>query len=531
MTHTRVNLHGMAKVGSLMALIGAVLLTVSCGGANCTLASSQKQGDPLHLGADPGPLGSTTPSAIQIRLGSEPNDRIVSLSLTLNSLQATNSGGGNIDLLPDPMTIEFAHQAIVTVPISATNIYDDTYSALVFPEMTGEAVFYNSNGNPVFQNVDVPAQSVPANFVLGQNPMVLNVFLDLSQSFTITDPAGSAVHRRRNRFSPSMPSGGQSTLFVNPLVLAVEADAPNPAVGQPESGDVGPMFGIVTAVDTQNQIISVQPRAGDAMQFSYSTAGSTIFQNCDPTTLTGNLAKPEALTQMGNLVELEGVTQTDGSLLATEMRCIDPTQFSELYGQLNGYAPEGTYYNLILDAGDGANVTPSLMGTNITVDWTLEPEYQVDSGNLDLSGSQDLIFDESHAFPGQLVEMENDTLTVPDPDSSNTGYFEPLMLKLEQQTLTGVVSGYNYDPQSQTGSFTLVMSADTPLGDMNPGLTAVTVRQIPQTYLRKLSSITEGSAVKVRGFLFVDPNCSNAMLEADPTMPVDFIVVASRISQ
>ena len=512
-------LHRALKVGTLAVLTAAVLLTVGCAGnGNMSAVHGSGTGDPLHLGAAPGPLGSLTPAPIQIRFGSQPNDRIASLSLTLNSLQATNSGAGNIELLPEPVTFEFAHHAIVTSPISAVDIYQDTYSALVFPDMTGQVVFVDVNGTPIAQSFSVPAQSIPVDFVLGQNPLVLNVYLDLSQSFTIAD-FGNSVRRGREQWSPALPTQ-HSTFSVNAqLVLATETDAPNPVVGQPEAGSLDFMVGTVTAVDTQNQIISMKPRAGNAMRISYSTSGSTSFEGCGPTTLAGNLA------------ELDGLTQTDGSLFATEVECINPTNFSELYGQLNGYAPEGTYYNLILDAGDGTNVTQSLIGSNITVDWMSQPGYRVNSGNLDLSGSQDLVFDESHVFPGQYVELENDTLAVPDPESSNAGYFQPLMFELEQQTLTGVVSGYSYDPQSQTGSFTLTVPTNSPLMAMNHGLTTVTVRQIPQTYLRNLSSITDGATLKVRGLMFVDPNCSNSNLEADPTMPVDFIMVASRMSR
>src|SRR5205085_3549407 len=135
----------IARALRLAALFSVAAIGVGCGGA---ISSSQNQPnrDPLHLGASPGPLGTVIPQTIELRLGSEPSDRIVSLSLTANTLQAVNSGSGLIDLLTAPVTFEFASNAIVTQPVFLGQIYEDTYSAIVFPATTGQVVFVDVNG-------------------------------------------------------------------------------------------------------------------------------------------------------------------------------------------------------------------------------------------------------------------------------------------------------------------------------------------------------------------------------------------------
>ena len=120
--------YGMPRVYQMIRIVGlAVLLSAVVFGAGCgfvnTRSASQNQSDPLNLGGSPGPLGSPTPQRVEVRLGSEPSDRIVSLSLTLTSLQATNSGSANIELLtpnpsPAPVTVEWTRNAVVTAPIS-----------------------------------------------------------------------------------------------------------------------------------------------------------------------------------------------------------------------------------------------------------------------------------------------------------------------------------------------------------------------------------------------------------------------------
>jgi hypothetical protein len=185
-------LYRIAPVLGLAAVLETVVAGLGCGGA-ATSAPNQPQG------------------MVQVRLGSEPNDRILSLSLTVNSLQATNSAGRSVALLSAPITFEFTSRAVITDPVTSLDIDQGTYSALVFPDMTGEVVFYDFNGQPVTQSFNVPAQTFSMPFVVGADPQVLNVFLDLSQSFTITDPGKSA---QRERILPYPAGDGESTFKI-----------------------------------------------------------------------------------------------------------------------------------------------------------------------------------------------------------------------------------------------------------------------------------------------------------------------------
>src|SRR5262249_37743841 len=208
------------------------------------------------------------------------------------------------------------------------------------------------------------------------------------------------------------------------------------------------------------------------------------FVNCDPTMLTGMM------------IEIQANTQTSGAtpVMASQVSLIDESaSSSELYGLMSGYAPDGIDYNLIVDGGLGLNVDSSLLGKNITIDW-LGGRYSVNHGGVDLSGSEDLVFDESRVFPGQMVEVKQDSLIVPDPDSSNAGFLSPQMIELEEQTVTGTVTSYN----GLLGTFTLNVAADSYIKEMNSGLLSITVRITGQTYLRNSPSFADGATVKVR---------------------------------
>jgi len=497
----------IARVLSIAALLSAILASVGCGGA-ISGTNSHANGDPLGLGVVPGPLGSTAPQMIQVRAGSEPNDRIVSLALTINSMQTTNSGSEQLDLLSAPVTVEFAHSAVVTEPVVIRQIYQDTYSNLILPAMTGQVVFYDSNGNLATQALNIDAQTITFSpqLVLAGTPQVLSVSLDLAQTFSV----------------------GESSVAVNSPVFTTRATAPapavSPAVGQPETGSVNFLVGTVTSdVSTTNHVIALQPGSGNAFTISYDE--NTTFVNCSPSMLNGMM------------IEVDGATQLDGSVLASQVALVDnSTLSSQLTGIISGYAPDGINYNLIDQGGLGVNTATGLIGSTISVDWSAA-SYSVNHGRIPASlslfdeSAQDhlvLAFDSDHVFPGQAVAAEWGSLIVPDPDSSNAGLIQPGMFELEEQTITGQVSNYQYDSTVGLNRFTLTVASTAPIMRMNPGLTAITVYTTSTTYLRNLATITNGAAVKVRGLLFVHPDYNNAGYL--PGNPVAFVLVADRVS-
>ncbi|MBI3476196.1 MAG: hypothetical protein HY010_10715 [Acidobacteria bacterium] len=492
MSSLRGRLNTFSAVFGFAVLLSALVVTTGCSGA---LGSHQVNRDPLGLGVVPGPLGSPDPQTIEVRVGSVPTERIVSLSLTMTSLKATNSGAQDLELLTAPITVEFTRSAIVTEPVVVRDIYQDTYSALVLPDMTGQVVFFDNNGQLTSQTLNITGQTIALspNLVLGTDAQVFNVSLDLAQSFTVNT----------------------DTVTINSLVATTEAVIPAPpvapAVGQPESGSVAFLVGTVTAVDTNAKVISLQPPAGNEMQIAYDN--NTVFANCDPAALTGMM------------VETQAETQTSAVVLATQVALIENSaSSSELYGTFTGLAPDGMNYNFLVDGGMGVNYAGGLLGKNITVDW-LATGYSVNAARLDLSGSTDLVFDEVRIFPGQSVEVKWDTLIVPDPDAVNAGFMSPRMIELEEQTVTGQVSSYN----ALLGTFTLDVPSDSAIRTMNTGLISISVRQVPQTYLRNSPTFNDGDAVKVRGLIFVHPDYSYVMQH--PGDPLVLVMVADRISK
>jgi hypothetical protein len=73
-------------------------------------------------------------------------------------------------------------------------------------------------------------------------------------------------------------------------------------------------------------------------------------------------------------------------------------------------------------------------------------------------------------------------------------------VKLQQQSLSGIVSGYTVNNNGQ-GSFTLTLASDSMFAKLT-GLTTITVYQQSTTKLKNISSINNGDTLRVRGLLF-----------------------------
>jgi len=90
---------------------------------------------------------------------------------------------------------------------------------------------------------------------------------------------------------------------------------------------------------------------------------------------------------------------------------------------------------------------------------------------------------------GQNVEV--------DSDGAMTTPVAARKIKLHQQALTGTASNV------QTNSFTLTVAVDSAFA-MLTGMQTVTVNRTSSTELKDISSVTEGTTVRVRGLLFFD---------------------------
>jgi hypothetical protein len=253
-----------------------------------------------------------------------------------------------------------------------------------------------------------------------------------------------------------------------------------------EDGELEDMTGLVTNVSGSSFTMTL---GQNGVSLTFATDASTQFN--DGASLG---------TMLNSLVTVEGVTRSDGSLLATEVEGIENANGSELEGlitQVTG-AP-ATQLSFVAHDGSGSGVDDTKIGSTLTADVS-GAQFKVNKGNIDTSGigglpsSPNFPFDASTVHAGQRIEVESAS-----PLSGSSVVAEKV--KLQQQALVGTVSGLAGSVSSGPTTFTLTLPSDSAFA-MLSGKTSLTVFWQPGTDLHNLASVSNGDSVRVRGLVF-----------------------------
>ncbi len=252
-----------------------------------------------------------------------------------------------------------------------------------------------------------------------------------------------------------------------------------------DDGEVEDVEGAVVSVNGSTIVIATEE---SGIQLSFSTNASTTYEGVSG--LSG--------IQAGETVQIDAGTQSDGSLMATKIE-IEDAQNNSLEAEGIVTAVTGRpAVSLKLLVQDEVSAAPSgskpVLGSEILVTILGSTTYKIDADHVNLSN---LPF--TPAFNGSSIASAQRVET--DVDSPNATAVVPIKVKLQQQSLSGVVSGYT--ATNGHGSFTLTLSSDSMFAKLT-GLTTVTVYQQPTTILKSVSSINNGDTLRIRGLLFRD---------------------------
>ena len=120
----RYNMQGLSATFLTVALLmGLLLLSTGCGGAGASQANNGGNGGGSVLFSAP----ATTP--VQVWVGAEPTDRILTFRLSVTSIKLKNSTAA-ADLLPGASDLEFTRVEDAFVPVALPDVAPDTYDQL-----------------------------------------------------------------------------------------------------------------------------------------------------------------------------------------------------------------------------------------------------------------------------------------------------------------------------------------------------------------------------------------------------------------
>jgi hypothetical protein len=439
-------------------VLAAALLATACGSGSASTGG-------------PGPGGGAS-SPMQVRIGDAPSDRVISFEVTVGPITLTPTSGTAVTVLAATRRIELTHLSGISEPLALLGVPQGSYSSATLTVQKPEITFLNNLGvvtkiEPAFN------QAITVNFgspiTIGPSSSVLNIDLSVANALTF-DGLGNVT---------GVNLSASSFTFSSSVVAAEDHQ-------HPEDGEMEDISGKVTSV------------SGNSFTMTVGQSGAILTFVTDANTEFKEGATLATLANM--MVTVEGSTRADGTLYAKEVEGVENENGAELEGNiLQVTGNPATELSILTQDGQGSGVDDTKVGTTLTADVS-GAQYRVSKGNIDTSGIGSLPappnfpFDASTVHAGQRVEV----------DSASTLTGTSLVaekVKLQQQTLTGTVSGLPGATSAGPVTFTLTLPADSAFATLS-GKTTVTIFWQGGTDLHKLTSVNNGDTVRVRSLVF-----------------------------
>jgi hypothetical protein len=395
----------------------------------------------------------TTGTMVTLQTGDAVNDQIAKFELTISAITLTGTGGtpNTANLLSAPGEVEFVHEAGSFEPLSITHIPPGTYSGATLTVANPEVVAI-VGGVPTKLNATLSSTTVNVTFspnvTIGSSPMFLNFDLDLANSVTI--------------------SGNNAT--VSPKFnVSTSTVAPNENNEDDENGEIEDLHGTVKSITAPN--FTITTKSGD---ITFATDSNTQFKD--------GISKLADL-KAGDIVEVDGITKSDGTKLATKVEREGDEQGEEVEGLISKLTGTPLATITIVHQMDSKGTSSSPVTVDIGVNSSTVFSVRTDKLNITPPP-----FDATHIGNGQRIEA----------DISSSSSMVASKVKLREQALIGTVAA---TPAPTNSGFTLNVSPTSAFGTLS-GATSVAVTFANGATLK--TTPVPGATIRVRGLVFVN---------------------------
>jgi predicted small secreted protein len=420
---------------TLLCVVFALLLT-GCGGGSTNQVS-------------------TGAGQVILQTGDAVNDQIAKFELNISSITLTGVSptATTANLLAKPAEVEFSHEAGTFEPLTLANLPPGTYNGATVTVTGAEVVVLNA-GVPTKISSTISSGTVNvtfANITVSSTPLFLNFDLDLATSVVLngTPITSATITPTFNVSSAATPPAGD------------EGNEDH------DNGDLEDVHGSVKTISAPSFTITT-----NSTDITFATDANTRFK--DGITQLSDL-------KVGDIVEVDGVTKSDGTKLATKV---------EREGSQNGEEAEGLISALdnpltkitIVHQVDSTGSSNSPVTVDIGVNSSTV--YSVRADKLNITAPA---FDATHIGNGQRIEA----------DSSNN--VTPLLatkVKLREQALIGTVAA---SPAPTASGFTITISPTSAFGTLS-GATSVAVTFANGATLK--TTPVAGATIRARGLVF-----------------------------
>lgn len=388
-----------------------------------------------------------------LQTGDALNDQIVKFELTISSITLTGTGGtaNTANLLSAPAEVEFTHEAGSFEPLTLAHIPPGTYSGATMTVANPEVVAIIS-GVPTKLTATLSSTTVnitfSPNITVGNSPIFINFDIDLPNSVTIN---------------------GTSATVSPTFKVSTSTVAPNENSEDQGDGEIEDVHGSITNITAPD--FTIQTRS---TMITFVTDGNTQFR--DGITQLSDL-------KAGDIVEVDGVTQPDGSKLATKVEKEEGENGEEVEGIISALDSPLTTITIIHQM-DSTGTSSSPVTVNIMVNSSTV--YSVRADKLNVTPPP---FDATHIGKGQRIEADA---------GNNSAPLLATKVKLREQALLGTVAA---SPAPTRSGFTLNVSPTSAFGTLS-GATTVPVTFANGATLKVTPA--PGMNIRVRGLVFFD---------------------------
>ena len=453
-------------------------------------------------------------TAVQLRIGGAPSDKIICFEMRLSSVIAMAADGTKTALVSNPINVEIVHLAGDSEPVAVTYLSQGQYTQVAIEATAARITYLDVQTNLLVTNQLATSYHATVHLkpllTLDASPVVFNLQVN---------PDVANAPRMANTASRNIDQ-----------VFRIDATRVNTSGPQkPENGRVNRIVGSVTNVSGRSLLLR-DGQTGALLTFTVDN--NTRYYNASFSTLPGLI------------VAVHGRSNKDGSLLARDIEALESNSGAVMEGVAGGYIPGSKSVTLASQDGSGAGMKSSIVGSGISIDPSNNPNFVVDAHDVDMTGLGSLQFDLDSLVVGQHLQVQSMRAIQHDSDG-NAALVVPETVRLEPQALTGTVTNYQAGTTPGTFTFDLAFATDASWHVLNPFFYTMHVYVQPGTGLQNLpAGISDGSTVRVWGLVFYShlpeagsvthsvktaPGGAVPMIAAPQDGPV-FIMVAGRIS-
>ena len=486
-------------ISCLVSLVSFAVLTVGCGGgmssSQAPTATNMTQAT-LTIHDNP-PMGVTVLS--------------FEIEVTSATLQPNDSMSQPVSMLSEPEEIELEHLQTESALLASKSVPTGTYNSLMVSFANPKMTIQNQTGMTLALGSQMCADKQVCEFDPKLNQSSVTVQAP-TQPFPITLAMNSPVVLKMDfNIDTSIQ---QSDLSITPTIGLMQLPAPNSNDGDQGDEDME-IVGTITSIGQNTFMIQT---GMNGPSYSIATDSNTKFDFG-----TSCSAENFSCLQTGQTVKVDAKMQSDGSLLAFDVKFFQPPNQMSFAGTITSVGSGGTNFQIVLfdEESFGGDTGSFSMGAPVTINLATGVTFSLDTAGLMLPSGLSFA-SAADLMVGQKVRLH--------PTGAPTGTPPNLMITVDQVQL---------EPSYVTASITAVNTGGNPqtftLGTLpsfftNAGIMAIQVDVLSTTQFETeedqmvsgLSSFKTGETVSVRGLLF------NTM--TTPTMVAEKVVSRSTSS-